>query len=158
MLLKNSDSKIVEFVARTQFLYGKRVKKLRNWGKKGEGGDSTFALNVLFTFLGPFSFSFDPFSNCLAILLGSLLRTWIFLERNSSPCLQFSFSENFSLKGVFAKNERGYRLNAIKKALLIATNLTSICCVYKEKIHKDVSNRNRSAHTNWGSWNIWLRP
>ena len=32
------------------------------------------------------------------------------------------------LKGVFAKNERGYRLNAIKKALLIATNLTSICC------------------------------
>ena len=37
------------------------------------------------------------------------------------------------LKGVFAKNERGYRLNAIKKALLIATNLTSICCVYKEK-------------------------
>ena len=45
------------------------------------------------------------------------------------------------LKGVFAKNERGYRLNAIKKALLIATNLTSICCVYKEKIVKDVSYR-----------------
>ena len=44
------------------------------------------------------------------------------------------------LKGVFAKNERGYRLNAIKKALFIATNLTSICCVYKEKIVKDVSN------------------
>ena len=41
------------------------------------------------------------------------------------------------LKGVFAKNERGYRLNAIKKALLIATNLTSIYCVYKEKIDKD---------------------
>ena len=38
------------------------------------------------------------------------------------------------LKGVFAKNERGYRLNAIKKAFFIATNLTSICCVYKEKI------------------------
>ena len=31
------------------------------------------------------------------------------------------------LKGVSAKNERGYRLNAIKKARLIATNLTSIC-------------------------------
>ena len=29
-------------------------------------------------------------------------------------------------KRVFAKNERGYRL-------LIATNLTSICCFYKEK-------------------------
>jgi len=44
------------------------------------------------------------------------------------------------LKGVFAKNERGYRLNAKKKALLIATNLTSICCVYKDKIVKDASN------------------
>ena len=28
-----------------------------------------------------------------------------------------------------------------KKALLIATNLTSICCVYQEKIDKDVSYR-----------------
>ena len=45
------------------------------------------------------------------------------------------------LKGVFAKNERGYRLNAIKKTLLIATNLTFTCCVYKEKIVKDVSYR-----------------
>ena len=44
---------------------------------------------------------------------------------------------NKTLKGVFAKNERGYRLNAIKKALLIATNLTFICCVYKEKIVKN---------------------
>ena len=44
------------------------------------------------------------------------------------------------LKGVFAKNERVYRLND-KKALLIATNLTSICCVYKEKIVKDISYR-----------------
>ena len=32
-----------------------------------------------------------------------------------------------ALKGVFTKNERGYRF---------ATNLTSICCVYKEKIVK----------------------
>ena len=32
----------------------------------------------------------------------------------------------WSLKGVFAKNERGYRLNVMKKALLIAANLTSI--------------------------------
>ena len=28
-----------------------------------------------------------------------------------------------------------------KKALLIATNFTSICCVHKEKIVKDVSYR-----------------
>ena len=45
------------------------------------------------------------------------------------------------LKGVFAKNERGYRPNAIKKRFMIATNLTSICCVYKEKIVQDVSYR-----------------
>ena len=43
-----------------------------------------------------------------------------------------------NLKGVFAKNERGYRLTA-KKALLITTNLTSICCVYKEIIVKNDS-------------------
>ena len=35
------------------------------------------------------------------------------------------------IKGSVRKNERG--LNA----LLIATNLTSICCVYKEKIVKN---------------------
>ena len=34
------------------------------------------------------------------------------------------------LKGVFAKNERGYRLTAMN-------NLTSICCVYNEKIVKN---------------------
>ena len=49
--------------------------------------------------------------------------------------------KNGDLKGVFAKNERGYRLNVIKKALLIANNIISICCVYKEKIVKDVSYR-----------------
>ena len=39
------------------------------------------------------------------------------------------------LKGVFAENERGYKLTAI------ATNLTSVCCVYKEKIVKNDSYR-----------------
>ncbi len=34
------------------------------------------------------------------------------------------------LKGVFDKNEWGY---TAKKTPLIATNLTSICCVYPEK-------------------------
>ena len=43
------------------------------------------------------------------------------------------------LKGVFAKNERGYRLTAKSKRFLIATNLTFICCVYKEKIVKNDS-------------------
>ena len=35
---------------------------------------------------------------------------------------------------MFAKNERGYRLTVKKESLLIATDLTSICSVYKEKI------------------------
>ena len=42
---------------------------------------------------------------------------------------------NFYLKGVFAKNKRGYMLTAKNKrfwSLLIL--YTSICCVYKEKI------------------------
>ena len=49
----------------------------------------------------------------------------------------------------------GIGLNAIKKALLIATNLTSICCVYKEK---KTHTEERCAHTNCGNWNIQLRP
>ena len=49
--------------------------------------------------------------------------------------------ETFSLKGVFAKNENWYRLTP----MVIATNLTSICCVYKEKM---VKHEERGIHTN----------
>ena len=42
------------------------------------------------------------------------------------------------LKVVFAKNDWGYRLTSL---IVIATNLTSICCVYKEKIAKNDSYR-----------------
>ena len=48
---------------------------------------------------------------------------------------------NQNLKGVFAKNEREYKLNA----LLIAANLTSIRSVYKVKIVKDVDIPNNLA-------------
>ena len=51
--------------------------------------------------------------------------------------LKSFFVQFKALKGVFAKNEREYMLNAIKKALLIATNLTSICCDYKKEIVKN---------------------
>ena len=40
------------------------------------------------------------------------------------------------LKGVFAKNERVY---VEENSVVITTNLTSICCVYKEKMVKDDS-------------------
>ena len=49
-----------------------------------------------------------------------------------------------NLKWVFAKNEK------------IATNLTSICCVYKEKIIKKTYNEECSVHTNSESCNIEL--
>ena len=44
---------------------------------------------------------------------------------------------------MFAKNERGYKLKAYveKLSMVIATNLTSICCFYKEKIFKNNSCR-----------------
>ena len=41
-----------------------------------------------------------------------------------------------TLKGVFTKNERGYRIIE-KLSMVIATNLTSICFVYKEKYAKN---------------------
>ena len=40
------------------------------------------------------------------------------------------------LKGVFAKNERGYGLRQ-KYSIVIASNFNSICCVNKEKIFKN---------------------
>ena len=40
----------------------------------------------------------------------------------------------FLLKGVFGKNERGYKLDAIKKRFYLR-------CVYKEKIVKNDSHR-----------------
>ena len=43
------------------------------------------------------------------------------------------------IKGSVREKLKGLYAQCDKKALLIATNLTSICCVYKEKIVKDVS-------------------
>ena len=62
------------------------------------------------------------------------------------------------LKGLFAKNERGDRLSAIKKrfwSLLIL--LLSVASI-KRKLIKTSHTKERSAHTNWGRWNIRLRP
>ena len=72
-------------------------------------------------------------------ILRARLKVWCRWPYNSyNPGRTEQDQSQLCLKGVFAKNEKGYRLNAIKKALLIANNLTSICCVYKEKIVKDV--------------------
>ena len=52
------------------------------------------------------------------------------------------------LKGSVREKEKGVEAQCDKKALLIAANLTSICCVYKEKIEKTSHTEERSAHTN----------
>ena len=61
------------------------------------------------------------------------------------------------LKGLFAKNERGDRLSAIKKrfwSLLIL--LLSVASI-KRKLIKTSHTEERSAHTNWENCNIRLR-
>ena len=91
-----------------------------------------------------------------------LTLTWIWVTV-SKPVympqkLDMSWNERIFLKGVFAKNERGYRLNAIKKRfwslLILFLSVASI----RRKLIKMSHTEERSAHTNWGSWNIRLRP
>ena len=67
-----------------------------------------------------------------------------------------SFYKLISLKGVFAKNERGYRLNAKNKrfwSLLIL--LLSVASI-RRKLLKTIHTEERSAHTNLESCNIQL--
>ena len=62
------------------------------------------------------------------------------------------------LKGVFAKNERGYRLSAIKKrfwSLLIL--LLSVASI-RRKLLKTSHTEQLSGHTNGEKCNIQLRP
>ena len=69
----------------------------------------------------------------------------------------FEYKKMF-LKGVFAKNERGYRLNAIKKrfwSLLIL--LLSVASI-RRKLLKRTNTEERSIHTNSERCNIRLRP
>ena len=45
------------------------------------------------------------------------------------------------IKGSVREKLKGLYAQCDKKALLIASNFSSICCVYKKKIVKDVSYR-----------------
>ena len=62
------------------------------------------------------------------------------------------------LKGVFAKNKRGYRLNAIRKRFWSPLILLLSDASIRRKLTKTSHTEERSAHTNWGSWNIRFRP
>jgi len=61
-----------------------------------------------------------------------------------------------NLKGVIAKNERGYRVNAIKKRfwsrLILLLSVASI----RRKLLKKTDTKERSGHTNLERCNIQL--
>ena len=54
----------------------------------------------------------------------------------------------FLLKGVFAKNERAYRLNAIKKRFRSLLILLLVVASIRRKLIKTSHTEDRSAHTN----------
>ena len=68
-------------------------------------------------------------------------------------CLKFSL-----LKGVFAKNERGYRLNAIKKRFLLLLILLLSVASIRRKLLKTTNTEESSVHTNSERCSIRLRP
>ena len=125
-----------------------------------------FLISLFVYFLTFLKVNSSVHTTCSPISLHKWLVKYLFFDNiknnlisSSSAILWFSLlshsfwrvaipKNDWSLKCVFAKNERGYRLTAKKKSLLIATNLTSICCVYEEKIVKKTYTEERSVHTN----------
>ena len=59
-----------------------------------------------------------------------------------------NITQFISFKGVFAKNERGYRLNAIKKRFLSLLILILSVASKKRKLLKTSNTEERSANTN----------
>ena len=59
---------------------------------------------------------------------------------------------------LFAKNERGYRLNAIKKRFWSLLILLLSGASIRRKLLKMSHTEERSTHTNWENCNIRLRP
>ena len=60
------------------------------------------------------------------------------------------------LKGVFAKNERGCRLNAIKKRFWSPLILLLSVASVRRKLLKTTYTEECNVHTNWESCNTWL--
>ena len=64
--------------------------------------------------------------------------------------------KTITLKGVFAKNERGYRLNALKKRFWWLLILLLSVALIKRKLLKTTYTEELNVHTNWESCNTWL--
>ena len=67
-----------------------------------------------------------------------------------------NFNDSLHLKGVFAKNERGYRLNAIKKRFWSPLILFLSVASVRRKLLKTTYTEERTVHTKWESCNTWL--
>ena len=46
------------------------------------------------------------------------------------------YLDRYIVKGSVREKQKGHRLRAINNRFLIASNLTSICCIYKEKLKR----------------------
>ena len=64
----------------------------------------------------------------------------------------------WDIKGSDHKNERGYRLNAIKKRFLSLLILLLSVASIRRKLLKKSHTEEGSAHTNWENFNIQLGP
>ena len=99
--------------------------------------------------------SYEIFSTSTK-LTGSLCAK-IFPEK--SFCILFRMRRRQGdLKGVFAKKERGYRLNAIKKRFWSLLILLPSVASIRRKLLKTSHTEERSGHTNWENFNILPRP
>ena len=67
---------------------------------------------------------------------------------NIFSCSRYSIGFTFNLKGVFAKNERGYRLIAIRKRFYSLLILLLSVASIRRKLIKTPHTEERSAHTN----------
>ena len=82
------------------------------------------------------------------VLCAIYLYLWIYLNSVEARNLKIT------LKGVSAKNERGYRLNAIKKRFWsILISLQSVASI-RRKLLKTTNTEERSIHTNSEIYNM----
>jgi len=88
---------------------------------------------------------------CIAVQL-----QWVILKCRSTRKEYKSGRKVPSLKGVFLKNERGYRLTAKNKRfwwlLILLLSVASI----RRKLLKTTYTKERNVHTNWENCNIRL--
>ena len=84
-----------------------------------------------------------------------LLQITVKTRKNEGKCFEILVQRK-NLKGVFAKNERGYRLNAIKKRFRSLLILLLYVASIRRKLLKTTNTEERSVLTNSERCNIQL--